>query len=1119
MCKLDGVNRHHRDIYLAVIRSDARGSLHTGDYLMLPISDITKTGTYDSTNNIAYPGTPMPFSENIGFAEGLYYGTAWVYANICKGSQSFPLPGKPWSSGNRSSGAVHLGNGFYDTTGGETWNPLVIGGSPLDPYLPQGRWILRWVGSATVAWNADTYAWCTEFGSQTNNLIAGQTHSDFDGVGANGTFAGGSGHAVDDVITFVSGATATVDAVGASNAVTQFTIDKTGDYNDDHGGGVATGDDGTQVAATADNQSSTTGTGTGFNLTPGVNNILHRRYYDTNTTAWSNGNNVTTTNGTCTRLELLQPGNETSYDQGNIVALQTVTDLSGFDVLRFMGITGTNNSPYRYHSEYPAYEDYSWYFATPVKAIAKFCNECNAQPWVNVPHQYDATEQATYLQELYDNLNPGNRTVWLEYSNETWNSGGAFKEQFSWTTRGDVTDQEGTITLSTSNVNSTAHGLTTGDPIIFYKTDEHINEPSGIQRFSAITAVNPYYAVVDDANNFRIAMTSGMASRGNDVTTTSDADYDDQSDTNVDPNSAFVNMSTMRWKTDTAVKDQRVNHAELSVALWDEGDTIFGRSNCKHIAMGQRGVTSITESHMAVQDFRENVDHTGIACYWRFLDLSGAGRSMPALTIVVDAQDETNYDGTSKVRDAQDETDYDEDPEVEGRMETPSGQSGYDALDTIELGWSFTVDTSTDELSTTGADSLKNDAVVQLSTTGTLLAPLATATNYYVINVDTANNELELATTQGGAAINITTTGTGTHYIEAGITITVDAVSSGEVTEFTVDATSAADSGTIDTIMVQASTSGTGTGFQLRTRGYNILFNGTFDGGSGHAVSDVIRLGYEFTADTSTNRLNGLGELTEDGLAPGSMVSFNTTGTLPAPLVAGTNYMVVERNPGNYITVAEMEDWYREEVIDITDTGTGQHYLRGYIDVTVDAVDGGGTVTQFTIDSTNDQGGHEPGHPIPQISTTGTGTLFELTPEAANISTSATVEDAYQYMLEQTITEVMGQQRKIINASGRAITINYEGFDHQGSAAWSYNIPSIGALVELWGRSSQRTLFVQRWCRELSLRNIRLCCHHSFVAEIDYSGAWPLMEHQGDSDAAENVGMRNFLDVDGAPKI
>ena len=1003
--------------------------------MTLPANNITKSGTYDSTLEFGYTGTPMIFSENIGQAEGRYYATAWVYANILKGAQSLPRPGKTWYSGATwSSGATHLGNGYYDTTGGETWNPLVTSGS-LDEYLPQGTWVLRWVGSCTARWTAEDYAWCASGSTQTNNLIAGQTHSDFDGTGANGTFAGGTNHAVNDVITFVSGATATVDAV-SGGAVTQFTIDKTGDYNDDHGGGVATGDDGTQVAATADNQASTTGAGSGFNLTPGVNNILHRITYATNTTVnVPGGSSVATTNGTCTRLELLQPGNETRYDQGNIVAAQTVSDLAGFDVLRFMGIAQTNGNWFADFTEYPAYEDVEWYWGIPAKAIAKFCNECSAEPWVNVPHMFDGNNTAidAYLQAIYDNLTDS-QAIWLERSNEVWNSASAFKDQFSWTSRGDVAAQTATITLSTSLcTTSSPHGLTNGDPIIFFRTQEHVGQ-SGARAWTKYQATaGTYYAIVDSTTTFRIANTSAAVGRDADVTDSLDADYDAIADTS--DTSRYTDMTYVRFKPeDTSVKTVNVNHAELSKALWDRGDTIFGRSRCNHVIMGQRTNAGLITDFMNVQDCREAVDYTGIACYWRFCDLGGAARSLNTLTMLVNSQDETNYDNTTKVKDAQDETDYDKDPEVEGEF---NGGSGYNATETITL--------------------------------------------------------------------------------SDGTVLTIDAVSGGEVTEFTVDASSAADGTANGTTLTQSSTSGTGTGFTLTVRGYNLQFNGTFAGGTGHAVSDVIRLGLPASGvDVANNRINGLGTQTGADMR----LQLESSGTLPAPLSTSEYYFVKERNTGtDYITLAADSDLGPEgDEIVLTDSGSGTHRIKGYVDVTVDAVSGG-VVTQFTVNSTNDSGFHEPGTELVQIETTGSGTGFSLTPEAANIECTATVQDAYDFMVAAIIPQVMGQQQENINNTGRDILINYEGFDHQGSAVWSYNIPSIGALVESWGRDPLRKTFVERWCRELSKRNIKLCCHHSFVSDYDHSGVWGMMEHQGDTDAQEFQGMQTFLTASGAPKI
>jgi hypothetical protein len=61
------------------------------------------------------------------------------------------------------------------------------------------------------------------------------------------------------------------------------------------------------------------------------------------------------------------------------------------------------------------------------------------------------------------------------------------------------------------------------------------------------------------------------------------------------------------------------------------------------------------------------------------------------------------------------------------------------------------------------------DTAVHLNTTagGTFPAPLAVNTTYYVLN--TTGSTFQLALTVGGAAINITSTGTGPQFIEADI--------------------------------------------------------------------------------------------------------------------------------------------------------------------------------------------------------------------------------------------------------------------------------------------------------------------------------------------------------------
>lgn len=70
-----------------------------------------------------------------------------------------------------------------------------------------------------------------------------------------------------------------------------------------------------------------------------------------------------------------------------------------------------------------------------------------------------------------------------------------------------------------------------------------------------------------------------------------------------------------------------------------------------------------------------------------------------------------------------------------------------------------TVDTVTDKILKT-AHGILNDRVVYFTTTGTLPAPLTDTTPYYVVNK--TNDDFKISLSEGGVAIDITSTGTGT---------------------------------------------------------------------------------------------------------------------------------------------------------------------------------------------------------------------------------------------------------------------------------------------------------------------------------------------------------------------
>jgi len=87
--------------------------------------------------------------------------------------------------------------------------------------------------------------------------IAAQDETDFDDVGDNGTFAGGTGYNGAETITLSDGTVITVDAE-SGNVVTEFT--------------VTSGSTSGFTSLSTLTQASTSGTGTGFTLTTGVNN-------------------------------------------------------------------------------------------------------------------------------------------------------------------------------------------------------------------------------------------------------------------------------------------------------------------------------------------------------------------------------------------------------------------------------------------------------------------------------------------------------------------------------------------------------------------------------------------------------------------------------------------------------------------------------------------------------------------------------------------------------------------------------------------------------------------------------------------------------------------------------
>src|SRR5207248_883517 len=92
-------------------------------------------------------------------------------------------------------------------------------------------------------------------------------------------------------------------------------------------------------------------------------------------------------------------------------------------VLRFMDWMATNNSTVTSWSQRPLRSHVTWMGrGVPVEVMVALANTLGAHPWFNMPHQADDTYVQNFAQ-LVDQLLAPDLGVYVEHSNEVWNSG------------------------------------------------------------------------------------------------------------------------------------------------------------------------------------------------------------------------------------------------------------------------------------------------------------------------------------------------------------------------------------------------------------------------------------------------------------------------------------------------------------------------------------------------------------------------------------------------------------------------------------------------------------------------------------------------------------------------
>jgi len=228
-----------------------------------------------------------------------------------------------------------------------------------------------------------------------------------------------------------------------------------------------------------------------------------------------------------------------------------------------------------------------------------------------------------------------------------------------------------------------------------------------------------------------------------------------------------------------------------------------------------------------------------------------------------------------------------------------------------------------------GSHSFVEDEEVQFTTTGTLPAGLSLATPYYVLVQDV--DRIKVSATVGGAAVNITDVGTGTHT--ATRQAAAPSVAAAEVFPM-ADSLYMAAHGLVDAEEVQFTTATTlPAGLSLATPYYVIVADANsiqVEASVGGGVVNITDGGtgtHTATRQSGNDTVEQVGTTADSvraathGLVAAEEVVLTTTGTLPAGLALATTYYVLVVD-ANHL---QLEASIGGGAIDITDGGSGTH--------------------------------------------------------------------------------------------------------------------------------------------------------------------------------------------------
>lgn len=122
-------------------------------------------------------------------------------------------------------------------------------------------------------------------------------------------------------------------------------------------------------------------------------------------------------------IRVILPGYESTW-QTNPWRSDFLQRWAGVACFRFMDWQWTNNSTVLHWNDRPTPDDATnaIHHGTPLETMIDLCNRQHANPWFCMPHQADDDYVQQFATMVKNNLDPTLK-VYIEYSNEVWNSG------------------------------------------------------------------------------------------------------------------------------------------------------------------------------------------------------------------------------------------------------------------------------------------------------------------------------------------------------------------------------------------------------------------------------------------------------------------------------------------------------------------------------------------------------------------------------------------------------------------------------------------------------------------------------------------------------------------------